>query len=416
MGGYRSIIPVAALLLLAFWASTGHARAENSWIPSWSPANYGLGQEAVLASEQRADATLRQALRLSVGGRQLRVALTNANGDGPLIIDAVHVALAGSPGSAAIEPPTDHTLHFAGRSGITIPSGRTVTSDPIDMRVPPLARLSVSMHLISAPPQPPGHLDSRSTSWTAHGNQASAPSLVGATSTDHWYFLSAVEVMAPDAQIIVAIGDSITDGTRSAINANQRWPDRLAERLAAMTGKVRWGVVNKGIGGNRLLATGRGPSALDRFDSDVLSVPHARTVILMEGINDLGRFAKTSQDPAAHSAMTARIIAAYEQLILRAHAHRLRIVGATIMPDWNSFYRPTPLDEGDRQMINAWIRSPGHFDAIIDWDAVMRDPNEPRQLNPAYDSDDHIHPSSAGYRVMADAIPIAELIGEVTDR
>jgi len=309
-----------------------------------------------------------------------------------------------------IEPESDREADFAGLRDVTIPARGSATSDPIEFPVQALARLSISLYFKAPPTSQTGHRRSVSTSWVAQGDQLGAAGLSKATAVEHWYQLAAVQVEAPDAHVIVTLGDSITDGSLSTPDANARWPDVLAERLQATPATRNWAVANQGIAGNQLLADDFGASALARFDHDVLSQPHARTVVLLEGVNDLGQLALTTQAPAVHRALVARIIEAYGQLISLAHDRGLRIVGSTLMPDGGSDYHPTSLDDQDRHQVNAWIRMPGHFDAVIDWDAVMRDPDSPTRLRPQFDSGDHIHPSSAGYRAMADAIQLDLLV------
>ena len=212
-----------------------------------------------------------------------------------------------------------------------------------------------------------------------------------------------------DALSIVALGDSITDGHATTTNGNDRWTDVLAERLQGTAATNHIGVLNEGIGGNHLLVDGLGPNALARFNRDVLAQTGVRYVIVFEGVNDLGGLTRLGEVPIAeHEALVAHILAAYQQMILRAHAHGIEIIGATITPYAGSdYYHPTARDEQDRNAVNAWIRAPGHFDAVIDFDKVMRDPSHPDRLQPGYDSGDHLHPSPAGYRAMANAIPLS---------
>ncbi|MGH9626397.1 MAG: SGNH/GDSL hydrolase family protein, partial [Bryobacteraceae bacterium] len=226
---------------------------------------------------------------------------------------------------------------------------------------------------------------------------------------DHWYFISGVDVAAPRKAFAVAIlGDSITDGHASTTNGNNRWTDVLARRLQANPATRDIGVLNEGIGGNRVLLDGLGPNALARFNRDVIAQPGVRYFIVLEGVNDLGMLTRNRKMPAsAHRKMVHRIIGAYSQMIERAHEHGIEAIGATIMPYAGSdYYHPGPASEADREAINKWIRAPGHFDAVIDFAKIMRDPAHPSHLRPAYDSGDHLHPSPKGYRVMGDAVPL----------
>jgi lysophospholipase L1-like esterase len=222
--------------------------------------------------------------------------------------------------------------------------------------------------------------------------------------------LSGVDVqVSTDAYSVVTLGDSITDGHGSTTNGNDRWPDVLAQRLQASPTTRNVGVLNQGIGGNRLLADGTGPNLLARFDRDVLAQPGVRYLIVLEGINDLGglgRLPNTTQDQ--HDQLEHRLIGAYQQIIARAHAHGIKVYGATIMADTGSdYYHPDAISEHDRQQVNAWIRDPSHFDAVIDLDKVTADPTNPKQLLRAYDSGDHLHPGPVGYRAMGNAIPLS---------
>jgi lysophospholipase L1-like esterase len=217
-----------------------------------------------------------------------------------------------------------------------------------------------------------------------------------------------VEEATPGAASVVALGDSITDGHGATTNGNDRWTDVLAVRLQATTKTQSIGVSNQGIGGNHLLTDGLGPNALARFDRDVLAPAAVKWVIVFEGVNDLGGLERNGEVmPTAHAALVQSVIAAYQQIILRAHVHGLRVYGATITPYVGStYYHPGQLSEADRQTVNQWIRAAGHFDAVIDFDAVIRDSEHPDRMLPAYDSGDHLHPSPAGYKAMGDAIPL----------
>jgi lysophospholipase L1-like esterase len=273
----------------------------------------------------------------------------------------------------------------------------------------PLSDLAVSFHLNEPPARETGHPGSRATSYYVHGDWVSAPSLNEPQHVDHWYQVSEIDTeTAPDAGAIVALGDSITDGHGATTNGNNRWTDVLAARLAGAPGTRNIGVSNQGIGGNHLLTDGLGPNVLARLDRDVLGPAGVRWVIVFEGINDLGGLARDGEvPPAEHAALTQRVLAAYQQIIVCAHAHGLRVFGATITPYVGStYYHPGPLSEADRQAVNAWIRTPGNFDAVIDFDAVVRDPQHPDQLLPAYDCGDHLHPSPTGYKAMAEAIAL----------
>jgi lysophospholipase L1-like esterase len=255
-----------------------------------------------------------------------------------------------------------------------------------------------------------GHPGSRATSYFAHGSPAAAVDLSDGRQIEHWYFIEGVDVQAPETAIaVVILGDSITDGHGATTNGNDRWPDVLARRLQAAPQSRMISVLNHGIGGNRLLLDGLGPNALARFDADVIAQPAVQYLVVLEGINDIGMLGKTADATTAqHQELVNDIIAAYEQIVVRAHTHGIKVAGGTILPfAGSSFYHPGPESEADRQAVNQWIRVPGHFDTVVDFDKVLRDPMNPDRLLPKFDSGDHLHPSSAGYAAMAEAVPIA---------
>jgi lysophospholipase L1-like esterase len=238
----------------------------------------------------------------------------------------------------------------------------------------------------------------------------SAADLPEAKRVEHWYQVSGIDVVAAQkSAAIVVLGDSITDGHAATTNGNDRWTDVLAARLQGSAATRNVAVLNEGIGGNHLLTDGLGPNALARFDRDVIAQAGVRYVIVLEAINDLGDLTRAADvSVEAHSEMVQRIIAAYEQIISRAHAHGIEAIGATILPDMGStYYHPGPSNEADRQAVNAWIRAPGHFDAVIDFDKTMKDPQQPDRLLPAYDSGDHLHPSPSGYQAMGETVRLS---------
>ena len=411
-----STIFVLAALVCALAAPPGAHAAKPSapqappvWVATWGTSQQIPEPQNALPPDDLRDATVRQIVHLSVGGQALRVHLSNAFGTEPLHIASVHIARPISPASAAIDPATDHPLTFAGNLDVIIPAGAEFVSDPLEFPVARLSDLAVTFHLETPPARQTSHPGSRATTWLTHGDFLTAATFTNPKQVDHWYQLSEVDVLAaPAAASIAVLGDSITDGHGATTNGNDRWTDVLAARLQSTPATRSVGVSNQGIGGNHLLTDGLGPSALARFDRDVLAPTAVHWVIVFEGVNDLGGLAQRAEvSPEAHAAFVQRVLAAYKQIIARAHAHGLLVYGATITPYTGSgYYHPGPLSEADRQAVNQWVRADGHFDAFIDFDAVVRDPQHPDQLLPAYDCGDHLHPSPAGYKAMGESIPL----------
>ncbi|MFL6076338.1 MAG: SGNH/GDSL hydrolase family protein [Mycobacteriales bacterium] len=390
-------------------------RAYAHWVDSWAsmPQLTEPGNLPPAPFTQPnlvlADATVRQTIHLSVGGRFVRLRFSNAFGGADLPITQVSVALplGGRAGVSAIEPGTSHPVTFDGRTSVVVPVGAQVVSDPLDLRLPARTNLTVTTYLAQgqASNSITSHPGSRTTSYLLAGNHVGDPDLAGATPVDHWYFLSGLEAWSPTTtQAAVMLGDSLTDGRGSTTNQNNRWPDQLLDRLQARHDTARVAIVNEAAGGNRVLNDGLGPNALGRIDRDVLAQSGVAWLLVFEGVNDIGTADTT---PAAQQTVTANLIGAYEQIITRAHAAGIRVYGATITPfGGNTGYDdPGGLREASRQAVNAWIRTSHRFDAVVDFDLAARDPANPRQLNPALDVGDHLHFNPDGYHVLADTVP-----------
>ncbi|MGW5265874.1 SGNH/GDSL hydrolase family protein [Microbispora sp. NPDC004025] len=396
--------------------------ADGHWVPTWTAMPQAAEPENMPPAPFTrddvvlADATLRQTIRVSTGGERIRLRVSNAFGGAALPVTRVSVALpaGGRAGVSAIRPGTARPVTFHGRPSVTIPAGAQAVSDPLDAGVAPRSNLTVTVHLADGHP-PAGttaHPGSRTTSYLVAGDHADAADLPGATPVDHWYLLSALEVWAaPSAAAVAVVGDSLSDGRGSTTNGNDRWPDRLADRLQSLPGTCGVAVVNQAAGGNRVLDDGLGPNALARLDRDVLAHSGVAWLILFEGVNDIGTAEATE---AAQKRVAGELVFAYDQIVTRAHARGIRVYGATLTP----FGGNTPYDdargcrEAARQAVNQWIRTSGRFDAVVDFDRAARDPADPRRLRAAYDVGDHLHLNPAGYQALADAVPVGLFLHE----
>jgi len=407
----RSAPHVCAVFAFGLVAlAAAEAQFQPHWVGSWSASQQLVEPNNALSPEDLRDATLRQIVNLSLGGNELRLHLSNRFGTTPLHITAVHLAKSAAPASSRILQASDKAITFSGAADVTIPPHADYLSDPVEFPVEPLSDVSITLHVDGAPVEQTGHPGSRATSYVTHGDSVFAADIPEAKKIDHWYFISGIDVAAePAARSIVVLGDSITDGHGATTNGNDRWTDVLARRLQSSPATHGVAVLNQGIGGNHLLTDGVGPNALSRFDHDVLAQAGVRYLIVLEGINDIGMLARAENvSQTAHHTLVLRMIAAYEQIVARAHTANVQVIGGTIMPFTGSeYYHPGADSEADRQAVNRWIRAPGHFDAVIDFDQVTRDPEHPERLLAAYDCGDHLHPSPAGYAAMAEAVRLS---------
>jgi peptidoglycan/xylan/chitin deacetylase (PgdA/CDA1 family) len=402
----RALLAAAVL----FFATLRLGHTQTGWVGSWSASQQRPEPNNSLAGEDLHDTTLRQIVHLPIGGEEVRIHLSNRFGISPLHFTSVHIARPMSATTEKIVAATDKALTFSGSTDVTLPPGADYISDPVAFPLAALSNLAVTLHADLLPSEQTGHPGSRATSYLAHGNLVSAPYFSDAKKVEHWYFISAVDVVAPSrAAAIVILGDSITDGHGATTDGNNRWPDLLARRLQTTPDMEMLAVLNQGVGGNRLLLDGLGQNALARFDHDVLGQAGVRYLVVLEGINDIGMLEHDGTvTQADHDALVHRIFAAYEHITMRAHTHGIKVIGCTILPyAGSSFYHPGPSNEADRQTINKWIRSSSHFDAVIDFDSIIRNPEYPDHLLPTFDSGDHLHPSLAGYEAMAQAVPLS---------
>jgi lysophospholipase L1-like esterase len=374
------------------------------WTGTWGAAPAGPSPAADL--QTFSNQTLRLIVHTSTGGNRVRIRVSNEFGTTPLRIGAARIGLRATGSDVA--PGTDRALTFSGRAAITIPAGAPVLSDPVELNVPALADLAISLYLPGTVEANTIHAIASQTNYVSvQGDYSAAGTLPVQRTISSWPFLTEVDIDGP-GPAIVTLGDSITDGTRSTPDTNNRWPDWLARRLQTVRDPVlginaRLGVVNRGISSNRLLSNPvnllGGRSILERFDRDVLATAGVRYLTLMIGINDIGNSPNTSPIPAEE------LIAGYRQVIARAHARGIVVYGATLTPFEGAGYY-SPEKEAVRQAVNNWIRSTDEFDGVIDFDLATRDPAHPTRFLPAYDSGDHLHPNDLGYQAMGNAVPL----------
>jgi lysophospholipase L1-like esterase len=376
----------------------------KKWVGTWASSPLldakAKNAEELLAAGTQSGATLREVIHVSMGGDMIRVRFSNLYGTSQLVIGAVEIAQ--TLKGVAIVPGTNKAVTFNGQPSVSIPPGALVVSDPTSFKLAALSDLTVSFFL----PNPSGpvteHQLGNATSYHVTGNVVSSASLDSPTTATSWYYLNGVDTLAPaDAGAVITIGDSITDGAKSTIDTNQRWPDELARRLQADPKHRNLSVLNEGISGNKVLLDGTGPSALARFDRDVLAQSGAKYLLILEGINDIGRLHGT---PDA-GLTAADLISALNQMVVRAHSHDIAVIGCTLTPYHGAGYY-TENGEAIRKSVNQWIRTGGVLDGFVDLEAAVRDPNHPDTFLPAVDPGDHLHPNDAGYKAMGDAIDL----------
>jgi len=380
------------------------AATADSWGGTWgaSPV-FPMGQEIN-------NQTIRQYVRVSCGGNKVRVRFSNETSTQPLVIGSAHLAFAAADG--AIKAGTDHKLTFAGQSSIVVPAGAPAVTDAIDLDVPALSTLSISLFVPRWSGLAVVHPSGLQTGYISKTGDFTADEKIEGSPTKFRFFLTEVDVAAPQKAnaTIVAFGDSITDGYGSTVDANKRWPDRLAERLNAGDPSRRFGVIDAGLSGNRILhdapASMFGPNALARFDRDVLSVPGLTHVIILEGINDIGQ--ATSFGVPEQAVTVEQLKAALQQLYERAHARGVKVIGATLLPfDGTTFANYWTVEgEKKREAINDWLRTTSSIDGLIDFDRAVQDPSRPTWIKTEFDSGDHLHPGDLGYKAMADSIDL----------
>jgi len=411
----RKTLALGALALALTTPPGAWAAGAEPWITTWAATPAPRWAEELPAPfnvpEVLGDQTVRQVARVSVGGDQLRVVLSNEFGTRPVTIGSASVAL--SAGGGAIDPATVKALTFGGRASATIPPGAPLVSDPVDLATKPLASLAVSFYLPKRTGITSVHWDGAQTGYVSGpGDKTMDADFKPDSTNKSRLLLSRILTTAkPDSSAIVFFGDSITDGACSTADANNRWPDHIAERLQA-EGRPDVAVVNEAYSGDRVLTNGMGTNALSRFDMSVLSHPRVATVVMMMGINDIGWPGQGAITPADPEPTAQDVVAGYKQIIDRAHARGLRFVAVTLTPFIDTF-KGTPLSgyytpekEKIRQEVNAWIRANRSADGLIDFDKLVEDPKNPNHINPSYDCGDHLHPNDAGYAAMAKAVDL----------
>jgi lysophospholipase L1-like esterase len=413
MNGLRTCALICSLM---FAPPIATAQREG-WIATWaaSPEPAELGPNQAILNLQ--DQTVRERVRISIGGSQIRIRLSNEYGSSPLFVGSVTVAVPKDP--ASVKSGSIQAVTFGGRNSIAIPAGAPAISDPVALTVAYGAEISISLYLPKRVTTPTWHaLALKRAVVSSQGDHTYDEKIQGVTEASKSMFVSAVLVPAqPSQRLVVAFGDSIVDGDGSTFDSDRNWPSDLIRRLGKTPNGSKLAVVNEGIAGNRLLGDGPlaslGVSALARFDRDALSMPGVTHIVLLEGINDLGfpgaKLGELSLADPADVRSAEDLTGAYRQLIARAHARGIKLIGSTITPcegvDIPGYY--SDAKEATRQAVNKWIRTSSAFDGVIDFDAVLRDPDHPSRLLPRFASEDHLHPNDAGYQAMADAIDLA---------
>jgi lysophospholipase L1-like esterase len=404
MSRTRSLVALTPVLTFVLCAQPLLAKpkaTQQQWVGTW--ASSPLTDAHTRMAEQlfaSGGVTLREVVHVSIGGEMVRVRFSNLYGTAPLVIRGA--AIAQTLKGAAIVEGSGKPLSFHGQPSVSIPAGALAVSDPAPFKLAPLSDATVSFYLPAASGPITQHELGNATSYQIPGNVVSSSTLDAPSTATSWYYLNGIDTLAAgDAGAVITIGDSITDGARSTINTNQRWPDELARRLQADPKYRNLSVLNEGISGNKILLDGAGPNALARFDRDVIAQSGAKYLLILEGINDIGRLQGTP-----NSGLTAAdLILALDQMIQRAHAHGIAVIGCTLTPYHGANYY-TDNGEAIRKAVNDWIRTSGAFDGFIDFEAAVRDPNHPDTFLPGDEPGDHLHPNDAGYKVMGDAIDL----------
>ena len=393
------------ILGLCVFLSWSYVSAQSrKWVGTWSTAPQLVETANNPPAPGLSNNSLRQIVRVSLGGDTIRVHFANIFSASPVTFHSVQIAV--STGGSAIDIATNKELKFDGNAQVTMNPGVAVISDPIAFPLTPRMTVAITIYYGQTSSSVTGHPGSRTTSYIIAGNTTTVTDFTGAVTTEHWYNITGIDVLAPSAAAcVVILGNSITDGRGSTTNFQNRWPDTFSERLLNNAATRHVGVLNQGIGGNAILAGGLGPPAVSRFDRDIVNQSGVRWAIVFEGVNDIGG---VRSDTAA-TRVAGGLINAYKQFISKAHAKNIRIYGATIMPfKGNGYYNV--YSEECRETVNQWIRTPGHYDAYIDFDMVMRNPADTLSIIASYQHDG-LHPDSTGHRTMGSSIPVGMFAG-----
>lgn len=390
---------VMGITLLAACNPSAKTKKEI-WVGTWATSPQLVEPHNMPPEPGLSNNTLRQIVRVSIGGDSLRVRFSNEFSASAVTIKGAQIAV--STGGSSIDTATIIPLTFNRQPEVTMAAGSLVTSDAFLFNVAPRTDLAITLFFGETAPDVTGHPGSRTTSFMMEANHLFCRQFSDSIKTDHWYVINGIDVKAPETAGAVAIlGNSITDGRGSGTNMQNRWPDMLSEQLVKNPSTQHVAVLNHGIGGNCVLKDCLGPAAVDRFKRDVLDMPGVRWLIVLEGVNDLGQ----TRDSLAAADVANGLIAAYQQMIEQAHANGILVYGATILPFGESFYY-TSFREAARKTVNEWIRTSGQFDAVIDFDKAMQNPENPITLLPDVHTGDYLHPNEAGYRLMGEFVDL----------
>ena len=375
-------------------------KISTQWVGTWANAPMVTGVKDMPPAPGLEGNTLRQVFRISIGGSKIRLRFANTFGDAALTLNAVSIAYTSD--SSGIVSKSNKSLTFNGQGYVTIPAGQEIYSDPLDFTLNPSSLLSATIQYGKVPAKLTGHPGSRTTSYLLSGDHINDNAFVGCAKTDHWYTIIGADVLtSANAATIACLGNSITDGSGSGTNKQNRWTDVLSKRLLANPSLQNYGVLNLGIGGNAVVKGGLGPTALARFDRDVLSQNGVKWLVLLEGVNDIGGLKSADDGPT----LTQNLINAYITMIDKAHARGIKVYGCTILPFGKSFY-DAPYRRVVRDSVNNWILNSGKFDAVIDFAKDMASPDDPEVILPDMQNNDHLHPNQAGYQKMGNFIDL----------